>query len=66
MTRLLSARETADLCNVDEATVLRWIDTCQLACDRLPGGYWRIEPSVLVEFLRAHGMPIPDELQTRA
>ena len=63
MDKLLSTTEAADLCGVHQTTVIRWIDAGHLSAQRTPGGHRRIEVRDLLTFMRAHHMPIPQDLR---
>jgi excisionase family DNA binding protein len=54
--------KVAGFCHVSHAAVCNWVKSKKLRAYRTPGGQYRIEPSVLVEFMKFHGMPIPEEL----
>ncbi len=61
--RSLTTGEAAELCGVNQRTVIRWIERGQLAAYKLPGrGDNRIQPDDLLEFIRQHGMPVPEFL----
>ncbi len=61
--RFLTSREVAALCQASPSAVLRWIDLGLLEAHRTPGGHRRISSPKLIEFLVAHRMPVPRELQ---
>jgi len=48
---------------VTPATVASWIDQGHLKGHRTPTGRRRVASADLAEFLRAHGMAVPNELQ---
>lgn len=48
---LLKISKTAEICNVSEKTVWRWIKSGALPAHRL-GGQWRVAPKDLNAFLR--------------
>ena len=58
----LSTTNVARFCHVSHAAVCNWVKAGKLKAYRTPGGQYRIEPAVLVEFMKHHGMPMPDEL----
>ncbi len=62
----LTSHAVADLIGVSPSTVLSWIDKGLLPAFRTPGGHRRVEPMVLVEFLRNHQMPVPRTLLPQA
>lgn len=61
--RLLGTQRVARLCQVTPATVASWIDHGHLKGHRTPTGRRRVDVDDLVAFLRAHGMPVPPELE---
>ncbi len=58
----LGTQRVARVCQVTPATVASWIDQGHLKGHRTPTGRRRVASGDLVEFLRAHGMPVPAEL----
>jgi len=58
----LGTQRVARVCQVSPATVASWIDQGHLKGHRTPTGRRRVASRDLVEFLRAHGMPVPPEL----
>lgn len=62
----LTSHAVAELIGVSPSTVLSWIDKGLLSAFRTPGGHRRVEPSALIEFLRAHQMPVPKSLLPQA
>lgn len=62
----LTTGEIAKYCGVNFRTVIRWIDKGYLESYKLPGrGDNRVPLAKFIEFLKANGMPIPEELQLR-
>lgn len=62
--RMLTTGEVAEYCGVNFRTVIRWIKAGQMKAFQLPGrGDNRVTASDFLEFLREHGMPIPDEFR---
>lgn len=54
------------LCNVAPRTVSKWIDSGRLKGYRIPGSNDRRVPvDVLVEFFKAHGMPLPWQFEEK-
>ena len=49
--------------HVDPGSVANWIDAGLLKAHRTPGGHRRVKVDDLVEFLKAQGMPIPEQLE---
>jgi len=64
--RNLSTFDVANMLQVDPGSVANWIDGGLLKAHRTPGGHRRVTNQDLLEFLRAHQMPIPSDLQPRA
>jgi len=60
----LSTFAIANLLQVDPGSVANWIDQNLLKAHRTPGGHRRVAVEDLLDFLRKHNMPIPDELNT--
>lgn len=65
-TRFFSSHEVAELVQVSPSAVLRWIGQGRLRAFRTPGGHRRIQSLALLEFLRAHNMPVPRGLEPDA
>jgi len=63
MEKTFSTAVAAKVLNVDLSSVINWIDKKLLRADRTPGGHRRIHIEDLAEFLRAHDMRIPPEIQ---
>lgn len=61
----LSTTKVAKFCHVSHAAVCNWVKSGKLQAYRTPGGQYRIEPGVLVEFMKRLGMPVPEELSPR-
>lgn len=61
-TKPLSTTKVAKFCHVSHAAVCNWVKAGKLQAYRTPGRQYRIEPGVLVEFMKRHGMPVPEEL----
>jgi len=58
----LTSTEAARICGVSFRTVIRWIERGDLQGYRLPGrGDYRVTAAELLRFMRAHGMPEPDD-----
>ena len=62
MNRRFTSQQIADLVQVSPSAVLRWIDQGLLPAFRTPGGHRRVLEPALLEFLRAHQLPIPRQL----
>jgi CheY-like chemotaxis protein len=60
-----TSTKAARFCHVSHAAVCNWVRLGKLKAYRTPGGQYRIEPHVLREFMKQHGMPIPEELLPR-
>lgn len=61
-TKPLSTTKVAHFCHVSHAAVCNWIKSGKLQAYRTPGRQYRINQSVLVDFMKHHGMPVPEEL----
>lgn len=61
----LSLGKVAEFCGVTRKTILRWVKEGMIPSFVLPSGHHRILPSDVAAFLRQHGMPVPEELETR-
>ncbi len=61
--RYWGTQRVARVCQVTPATVAHWIDDGHLKGHKTPTGRRRVLASDLVEFLRAHDMAVPPELQ---
>ena len=61
--RLLTSHEVASLVQVSPSSVLKWIEQGKLRAFRTPGGHRRVASDELVDFLRAHRLPVPLELE---
>lgn len=56
--------ECAKICKVSPRTVAKWFDSGRLRGYRIPGTQTRRIPRYyLVQFLKEHGLPLPDELR---
>lgn len=51
--------EVAKICNANITSIKNWIDQGELRAFRTPGGHYRIERKVIVDFLNRHDMPNP-------
>ena len=60
-----TSTKVARFCHVSHAAVCNWAKLGKLKAYRTPGGQYRFEPHVLVEFMKKHGMPVPEELLPR-
>ena len=63
MNRYWGTQRVARACQVSPATVANWIDQGLLKGHKTPTGRRRVEAEDLVEFLRAHQMAVPVELE---
>jgi excisionase family DNA binding protein len=61
--RVFTSHEVASLVQVSPSSVLKWIEQGKLRAFRTPGGHRRVAIDELVEFLRAHHLPVPRELE---
>lgn len=55
MNRVLSTRELAALCGVNESTIKRWADSGRLECVKTPGGHRKFRAEDVYGFLNRHG-----------
>ena len=62
--RYWGTQRVARVLQVTPATVASWIDQGHLKGHRTPTGRRRVASADLAEFLRAHGMSVPSELQS--
>ena len=62
--RYWGTQRVARVLQVTPATVASWIDQGHLKGHRTPTGRRRVESVDLADFLRAHGMAVPNELTT--
>jgi excisionase family DNA binding protein len=58
----LSTFAIAQMLRVDPGSVANWIDQSLLKAHRTPGGHRRVAEEDLLEFLKQHRMPIPEQL----
>ena len=65
MAKNLSTFAIADMLHVDPGSVANWIDQGLLKAHRTPGGHRRVAADDLIQFLREHKMPIPEQLEVR-
>ncbi|SIS99816.1 response regulator [Neptunomonas antarctica] len=64
--RTLTTGEIAKLCDVHLRTVIRWIERGDLKGFKLPGrGNNRVRAEDFIDFLNHHGMPVPQEFETK-
>ena len=62
-----SSGEIAKICDVNQRTVIRWIERGSLTGFKLPGrGNNRVSRENLISFLNQYNFPLPTELQDRA
>ena len=64
MNRIFTSHEVASLVQVSPSSVLKWIEQGKLRAFRTPGGHRRVASEELLDFLRAHQLPVPAELET--
>lgn len=64
MKKSLTTGEVAKCCGVNHRTILRWIKAGMINAFQLPGrGDHRIPVAECVRFLKAHDIPVPEELR---
>lgn len=62
----LTPGEVAKMLHVSNGTVNKWFDRGQLAGFRVPNSrHRRILRDSLIEFVKHHGLPFPQELKTK-
>lgn len=59
----LTTFDVAALLHVDPGSVANWVDGGLLKAHRTPGGHRRVNVDDLLNFLKAQGMPIPEQLE---
>ncbi len=57
--KVLTTGKAAGYLGVSSVTVYNWIRAGKLEAYKTPGGQYRIQPEVLVDFMEKHNMPIP-------
>jgi hypothetical protein len=62
LSRLYTTHQIGTMFQVDPSTVSKWMDKKLLVGFATPGGHRRVTGQNLVEFAKAHGMPVPEEL----
>lgn len=63
--QFLTSHEVSTLLQVNPSSVNKWVNEGRIPAFRTPGGHRRIRTADLVEFLSAHQMPIPRDLDRR-
>lgn len=63
--QFLTSHQVSTLLQVNPSSVNKWISEGRIQAFRTPGGHRRIRTTDLVEFLAAHDMPIPRDLDAR-
>lgn len=63
MSKNLSTFTIAQMLRVDPGSIANWIDQGILRAHRTPGGHRRVASEDLLNFLREHKMPVPQELE---
>ena len=61
--KLLTTGQVARLCGFSQSAVLQWLHSGKLSSYSSPGGQHRVDPNALLQFLKAHGMRVPGELE---
>jgi excisionase family DNA binding protein len=59
---VLTTFEAAKYCSTSYMSVKRWIWSGDLNAFKTPGGHFRVVKSDLVDFMRKHQIPIPEEV----
>ena len=60
--QILTTGDVMKYCHVSRSTVIKWIKMSKLSAYSHPGGQYRLTRDDLLEFLKAHRMPIDEEL----
>jgi excisionase family DNA binding protein len=60
--RYWGTQRIARVCQVTPATVANWIDQGHMKGHRTPTGHRRVEKDDLIEFLKAHDIPVPPDV----
>jgi len=63
MVKNYSTFAVAKMLQVDPGSVANWVDNNILKAHRTPGGHRRVRTADLIDFLRKHKMPIPEQLE---
>lgn len=59
--------DIAEICDVNQRTVIRWIERGELLGFKLPGrGNNRVTEESLLDFLNRHNIPVPEEIKPEA
>lgn len=59
---VFAASEVAAWCGTDVTTIYSWTRKGELVGQRTPGGQHRFQREVVLDFLRRHHYPVPEEL----
>ncbi|MFC2048733.1 response regulator [Elusimicrobiota bacterium] len=62
MEKVFTTHQIGKLCQVDNTTVINWINSSKLPAYKTPGGHRRVKHSELIGFIRKYNMPMPDNL----
>ncbi len=57
----LTVGKIGDYCQVNRATVRRWIKSGKLPAIRLPGGHYRVSTADFRNFLKRYEIPIRED-----
>lgn len=60
--KLLSTKDITEMFQVNRVTVAEWVNSGKLPAIKTLGGHSRVRREDLVQFLKDHGLPIPDGL----
>jgi excisionase family DNA binding protein len=62
MEKLLRTNEVAKLCQVSQGTVIRWIKEGKIPAASTGGGHNRVALGDVIDFLKIHHLPLPDDV----
>ena len=57
--------EVAKICGANITSIKNWIEQGELKAFRTPGGHYRVEKRILIDFLSRHEMPNPFRARER-
>lgn len=66
MEDVLTVYKASKYCNVSSQTIINWIESGHIEAYKTVGGHRRIKRTVLEEFMRKQGIPIPAETSAQA
>ena len=60
--QLYTTHQISTICSVYPTTVINWVNEGKLPAFATPGGHRRVKKSDLIDFIKKHNMPMPEEL----